>query len=118
MKKIILSVGLVVCFSTFLIAQEQQPPAPPPSNPAPAPLPAPAPPQPQPQTAPPPQGTPIITRNGRLGDLVRPPISFQPDPSAEVSPTEIRVLMIQKYAQPLYRKPTEKELQKISPQPA
>src|SRR5215213_11880878 len=116
MKNVILSIGLGVCFSTFLFGQEQQPSAPPPANPAPAPAPAPVP-QPQPQPAPRSQGTPIITRNSRLGDLVRPP-SFQRDPDLEPNPTELRVFMIQKYAQPLYRKPTDKEMQKISPQPA
>src|SRR6476620_6740281 len=112
MKNVILSIGLVVCFSTLLIAQEQQQPqTPPPSNPAPAPPPS----NPGP-TGPP--GTPVITRNGRLGDLARPLIPSQSDLNAEINPTEIRVLMIQKYAQPLYRKPTAKELQKISPEPS
>jgi hypothetical protein len=99
---------------SVVIGQQQQPPSTPPPS---APPPSQPPPQLPPSQIPVPQGTPLINRNSRLADLIRPRSLLQPDPNAEVDPMAVRQMMIQKYAQPLYRRPTDKELLKISPDP-
>lgn len=70
---------------------------------------------PTPASTPAPQATPIFIRAGRGMNPINNP---QVDGRVTVTPAEglaLRQLLVQKYAQPLYRKPTESELESIAP---
>lgn len=72
---------------------------------------------PTPVSTPAPQATPLYSRIGRGMNPINNP---QVDGRVSVTPAEglaLRQLLVQKYAQPLYRKPTESELESIAPNP-
>ena len=72
---------------------------------------------PTPSSTPVPQVTPSFSTAGRAVNLINNP---QVDGRTKASPADglaLRQLIIQKYAQPLYRKPSELELESIEPDP-
>ncbi len=72
---------------------------------------------PTPASAPRPLPTPFISRTGTGMNTVNNP---SPDGNVTMTPAQelaLRQLLVQKYAQPLYRKPTASELAAIAPSP-
>lgn len=70
---------------------------------------------PTPSSTPVPQTTPLYSQPNRI--VINNP---QVDNRATVTPAQglaLRQLLVQKYAQPLYRKPTDEELESIAPDP-
>lgn len=94
------------------------------SPPAPAPAPAPKP-QPAPKPAPqPPQNTSVLSPTGNKSRL-DPLFPYDPfrdiDSTPALSESEsasLRLTVLHKYADPLYRKPTKDELQLVAPDPS
>lgn len=96
MKRFLLIPGVLV--SSFIGASAQQP-------------------LPTPTSTPVPQQTPLFPRTGRGATAINIPPTFGANPDAVPDGLALRQMIVQKYAQPLYRKPTEKELTVISPPP-
>lgn len=110
MKKVVFTIGFLVCLSICLLGQSPPPSPPPPQSP---------PPQSPPSQSPPPvpQGTPFNVRSSRLSELMQPRSLLIPDSNSEMDPLTLRQMIVQRYAQPLYRKATDKEMSKINPDP-
>jgi len=102
MKKILLLSAFII-FEAVL-GYAQQPPSTPPPNPAPTPA-APRPTQPAVR----------VTRMPPLSSLSNPPGFGSP---IEADPLARRQMIVQKYALPMYRKPSDKELRMVAPDPA
>ena len=103
--------GFLPCiiFCLCVEASGQQPaPAP---NPQPAPVPKPAPAPPPPLTISRPRAQPVIF-NG-----ISPIDANEPASLSDSEKISIRFAILQKYIEPLYRKPTKDELQLIAPSP-
>ena len=110
--------GLLPCIFCLCVGSfaQQSPPAP---APAPAPKPQPAPkPAPQPQ-----QTTSVLSPIGNKSRL-EPLFPYDPFRDMNSSPSlsdsemaSLRLTVLHKYADPLYRKPTKDELQSVAPDP-
>jgi len=106
-----------LCVGTF--AQKAPPPAPAPA-PAPKPQPAPVPATPPAQ----PQST-VLMPGGNRSTRLDPLFPYDPFRNLDATPslsesemTSLRLSVLHKYADPLYRKPTKDELESVKPSPA
>lgn len=101
--RLLLLFAIVV--SSLVGAGAQQPSATPPPQP---------PPQPPPSSAP----RPVTPQPVRVSRAIEGPNPFSLNPVSESDRLGMRVMAMQRFVAPIYRKPTDKELAVISPNPA